>query len=529
MASSVLLLMVDFVCFSIVFAAVCERCGAIGVKHSFYTKERRFCSMKCARGDFVMMQMQAKEVLRQNDGDKPQFLNDKLSTTAATESALVTTTTAAAVTTTTARVNTPRAITMNELKEMSQGSNSPIDIEAQLKASQCKIPNYRFKLSMNGDDNTSNGNGSHSLFDGMSVDDSGHVLYRDIMFEEELPQIPKGSLLPPLCPQDEKIITVRRKPSEFLNSYDWMPQLSNPNFCAAPVTCFSHAPGYDVWSMVNGGMKVEVENTDCDTPELKQGMSPHSFWVATVLRLCGYKALLRYEGFDDDSSHDFWVNLCSSEVHSVGWCAERGKPLIPPRTIENKYSWRKYLEENLTNALTLPTTFYNKINESSKSRFRVGLQLEVVNKNRISEMRLCKIHKIIGKRLLVRYFDAPEDNGFWVHEDSPLIHPVGWSTDVGHNLSAPPDYMRRMQEGRDQACEMHEDDATMDLFKMNFSFKEYFLEGKETGFRKGMKLEAVDPLNLSSICVATVVEVLKFGYMMIRIDTYDPDITGADL
>lgn len=29
--------------------AVCEKCGAIGVKHSFYTKERRFCSQTCAK------------------------------------------------------------------------------------------------------------------------------------------------------------------------------------------------------------------------------------------------------------------------------------------------------------------------------------------------------------------------------------------------------------------------------------------------------------------------------------------------
>lgn len=468
--------------------------------------------MTCARGDFVMMQMQAKDIFKQIE-NKPFLTNDKLNT----ETKLNTRTTA-----------------MSDLQEMSTGSSSPIDIEAHLKASNYKIPNYRFKLTMNGDDKNTNGNGNgngnHSLCDVMSVDDTGNVLYRDIIFEEEIPQIPKPSTLPPLCPQDEKIITVRRKPSEFLNSYDWIPQLKNPNFFAAPVTCFQHAPGHDVWSMVNVGMKVEVENTDCDTPELKQGMSPHSFWVATVLRLCGYKALLRYEGFDEDDSHDFWVNLCSSEVHSVGWCAERGKPLIPPRTIENKYSWRKYLKDNLTNALTLPTTFYNKINDSSKSRFRVGLQLEVVNKIRISQMRLAKINKIIGKRLLVKYFDAPkDDDGFWVHEDSPLIHPVGWSTDVGHSLSAPPDYMRRMIESLNQALEMHEDDAIMDLFKMNFSYKEYFLEGKVTGFKKGMKIEAVDPLNLSSICVSTVVEVLKFGYMMIRIDSYDPDATGADL
>lgn len=479
--------------------------------------------MNCARSDFVMMQNQVKDVLKETDLKAyTLYSNRSLDSTA-----LTTTTTAAATAATTVNTTNKKA-TMSELQQdLSTGSASPIDIEAHLKAAaHVKIPNYRFKLTMNGDDKTSNSNGNngnHALFDGMSIDDSGNVLYRDIMFEEEIPQIPKGSNLPAMCPQDEKIITVRRKPSEFLNSYDWIPQLSNPNFFAAPVTCFPHAPGYDIWSMVNDGMKVEVENTDCDTPELKQGMSPHSFWVATVLRLCGYKALLRYEGFDEDNSHDFWVNLCSSEVHSVGWCAERGKPLIPPRSIENKYSWRKYLEKTLTNALTLPTTFYNKINESSKSRFRVGLQLEVINKSCISEMRLGRVNKIIGKRLLVKYFDAPkDDDGFWVHEDSPLIHPVGWSSDVQHKLNAPAEYVQRLKRIRTQTENFHEDDASMDLFKVNFSFKEYLPEGRKSNkFRNNMKLEAVDPLNLSSICVSTIVEVLKFGYMMIRVDSYD--------
>lgn len=46
----------------------------------------------------------------------------------------------------------------------------------------------------------------------------------------------------------------------------------------------------------------------------------------------GYKALLRYEGFGQNSSKDFWVNLCSSIVHHVGWCAIRGRPLIPPKS-----------------------------------------------------------------------------------------------------------------------------------------------------------------------------------------------------
>ena len=43
-----------------------------------------------------------------------------------------------------------------------------------------------------------------------------------------------------------------------------------------------------------------------------------------------------------------------------------------------------------------------------------------------------------------------------------------------------------------------------------------------------MKLEAVDPLNLATICVATVMKVLRFGYIMIRIDGYETDPTGGD-
>lgn len=76
-------------------------------------------------------------------------------------------------------------------------------------------------------------------------------------------------------------------------------------------------------------MKVEVENTDCD--EVCEAF-PDSFWVATVLRISGYRALLRYEGFGHHDDRDFWVSLCSNDIHPVGWCATIGKPLIPPNS-----------------------------------------------------------------------------------------------------------------------------------------------------------------------------------------------------
>jgi len=45
----------------------------------------------------------------------------------------------------------------------------------------------------------------------------------------------------------------------------------------------------------------------------------------------GYKALLRYEGFEDDGSRDFWCSLVSGEVNPIGWSAMTSKLLVPPQ------------------------------------------------------------------------------------------------------------------------------------------------------------------------------------------------------
>ncbi|XP_049868291.1 polycomb protein Sfmbt isoform X2 [Pectinophora gossypiella] len=308
---------------------------------------------------------------------------------------------------------------------------------------------------------------------------------------------------------------IKQSAAVVANSYEWKDELFGCDFLAAPVSLFKHAPLHEMWDSTFEGMKVEVKNTDCDN--FSEKLSDY-FWVASVLKVKGYMGLLRYEGFGSDDSKDFWVNLCCSEVHPVGWCATRGKPLIPPRSIEDKYTdWKKFLVKQLTGARTLPANFYSKLNDSLVSRFSIGSIMEVVDKNRISQVKVASVCEIIGKRLHIKYYDSsPEDNGFWCHEDSPLIHPVGWAFRVGHPLDAPQSYCQRVAAGR-----LLPNDTTQEMF-----FK--YPSNEPPLFSEGLKLEAIDPLNLSAICAATVMQILNEGYMMIRIDCYPADATGAD-
>jgi len=53
--------------------AVCEKCGAIGVKHAFYSKSKRFCSLACSRS-YISMEREGKPIPK----PKPMFKVIKL-------------------------------------------------------------------------------------------------------------------------------------------------------------------------------------------------------------------------------------------------------------------------------------------------------------------------------------------------------------------------------------------------------------------------------------------------------------------
>ncbi|EMP33039.1 MBT domain-containing protein 1 [Chelonia mydas] len=205
----------------------------------------------------------------------------------------------------------------------------------------------------------------------------------------------------------------------------------------------------------------------------------------------GYNALLRYEGFENDSSIDFWCNVCGSDIHPVA--------------IQHKYTnWKAFLVKRLTGAKTLPPDFSQKVSEGMQYPFKPSMRVEVVDKTHLCRTRVAVVDSVIGGRLRLVYEESEDKNDdFWCHMYSPLIHHIGWSRSIGHRFKRSD--ITKKQDGHY--------DAPPHLFA---KVKEVDPSGE--WFKEGMKLEAIDPLNLSAICVATIRKVLADGYLMIGID-----------
>uniref|UniRef100_A0A8C1KM65 Mbt domain containing 1 n=1 Tax=Cyprinus carpio TaxID=7962 RepID=A0A8C1KM65_CYPCA len=283
-----------------------------------------------------------------------------------------------------------------------------------------------------------------------------------------------------------------------VEGFDWGQYICSNNLVGAPVSCFKHVPMGMCWGDIAEGVRVEVLNSDTN-------LSTKVYWVAGIVKLAGFKALLRYEGFDNDSSKDFWRNLCIPEIHPVGWCASSGKPLVPPKSIHHKYSnWKAFLVKRLTGAKTLPPDFATKVQENMQYPFKKLMRVEVVDKTHLCRTRVALVEQVFGGRLRLVYEESQDGtDDFWCHMYSPLIHSIGWSRSIGHRF-------KRSEVTKKMEGQM---DAPSQLF-----LKVKDVDQSGDWFKDGMKLEAIDPLNLSAICVATVRKVLADGYLMIGID-----------
>ncbi|TWW70481.1 MBT domain-containing protein 1 [Takifugu flavidus] len=307
-------------------------------------------------------------------------------------------------------------------------------------------------------------------------------------------------------PQNQSCQQGGARKSVPLEGFDWGRYLGDGEMTGAPVSCFKHVSMATAWAAVSEGVRLEVPNSD-------SGLTMKVYWIAGIIKLAGFEALLRYEGFDGDSSRDFWLHLCVPDIHPVGWCASGGEPLVPPQSetpsvqtrseltcetfnlhsvcLLHKFSnWRTFLIQRLTGSKTLPPDFSSQVQDSLRVPFKRQMRVEVVDKTHLCRTRVALVEQVIGGRLRLVYEESADGtDDFWCHMYSPLIHNIGWSRSIGHRFKRSD--VLTMLDGQVN--------APGQLFA-----KVREVDQSSAWFNEGMKLEAIDPLNLSSISVATV-------------------------
>lgn len=299
-------------------------------------------------------------------------------------------------------------------------------------------------------------------------------------------------------------------------SFDWTEYLKKTAAKAAPTHLFEHVSLSPCLKGVHVGMKVEVVNCSMDVID----DTDVAFWVAAVIEIKHYRVQLRYEGYESDPAGDFWFDLRSKNIHPVGWCAKRNKLLIPPPAIREKCgNWRDYLFKCLSGAKTFSAEFLQQLQSQPYNRFQKRMKVEVADRKNMYSMCVATIVDVIGDRLRMRY-DGLEDDvaeDFWCHYQSSEIHPIGWSSLVGHTLQPPIGWKHSLSKWNEFLADdlANSLDAPQDFFVQDST-------GTAPGvhqFKVGMKFEAIDPFNPSHICVVTVIKVLRFNYFVLGVDS----------
>ncbi|XP_050999680.1 lethal(3)malignant brain tumor-like protein 1 [Acomys russatus] len=178
------------------------------------------------------------------------------------------------------------------------------------------------------------------------------------------------------------------------------------------------------------------------------------------------------------------------------------------------WSWESYLEEQ--KAITAPVSLFqdSQAVTHNKNGFKLGMKLEGIDPQHPSMYFILTVAEVCGYRLRLHFDGYSECHDFWVNANSPDIHPAGWFERTGHKLQPPRGYKEEefswsqyLRSTRAQAAPKH-------------LFVSQSHSPPPVGFQVGMKLEAVDRMNPSLVCVASVTDVVDSRFL-VHFDNWD--------
>ncbi|MBN3326499.1 LMBL3 protein, partial [Atractosteus spatula] len=190
------------------------------------------------------------------------------------------------------------------------------------------------------------------------------------------------------------------------------------------------------------------------------------------------------------------------------------KQAVPYGGKKKSWSWASYLEQE--KAIAAPSKLFKEHQSfpHSKNGFKVGMKLEGVDPEHPSVYCVLTVAEVSGYRIRLHFDKYSDCYDFWINANSSDIHPVGWCEKTGHKLYPP----KGMKE------EEFSWQAYIKLCKAQAAPKALFENQNTTvtpsGFRIGMKLEAVDRKNPTFICVATVTDMVDSRFL-VHFDNWD--------
>ncbi|XP_036414206.1 lethal(3)malignant brain tumor-like protein 4 [Colossoma macropomum] len=200
---------------------------------------------------------------------------------------------------------------------------------------------------------------------------------------------------------------------------------------------------------------------------------------------------------------------------SKGRKAAKLARLVTAAPVKKKaWSWPAYLEEEKAVAAPLKLFKEHQSFPQSRNGFKVGMKLEGLDPCHPAFFCVLTVAEVQGYRIRLHFDGFPECYDFWVNADSWDVKPPGWCEKMGLKLLLPKgcrdgefNWNTYVKNCRGQLAPKH-------LFKsLNTSVT-------PSGFRAGMKLEAVDRKNPSLICVATIAAVVD-NRLLIHFDNWD--------
>ncbi|XP_075441190.1 lethal(3)malignant brain tumor-like protein 1 isoform X2 [Ascaphus truei] len=176
--------------------------------------------------------------------------------------------------------------------------------------------------------------------------------------------------------------------------------------------------------------------------------------------------------------------------------------------LTDSWSWASYLEEQ--KYITAPLSLFQEwqLVTPHMNGFKVGMKLEGTDPQHPSMYFILTVTEVCGFRILLHFDGYSDCHDFWVNADSPDIHPAGWCEGSGHKLQPPKGY-------KDEDFSWNN---YLRLTKSLVAPKHLFVTPRIVPsvslFRVGMKLEAVDRMNPSLICVASVTDVVENRFLV---------------